>query len=319
MKKKIAWGASKLLKLCLANNKEANFFYCIDDFTKDREVCNLPIMKSSAITKEKKDSFQIIVFAVSNKSLKEISIKLNSLGLIYGKDYIYYSDYFYENFLKKAESILNFKFNSRIYRYALSFTLNSKMPIHTTILGTWLFLEILNSLNNIKGQIAEVGAYQGGNSLCALNFMTKLSPKTFYILDSFEGFPELNSNDPSSFKKGDYNIETAFEEILDTFSIFPEAKVIKGFVPNSFSKIPANEKFSLVFYDCDLYQPALDTFNFFWDRILPGGYLLIHDYEAEEGGFTGVKKATKEFFADKNVKLFSFFENTMGIVKKNKI
>ena len=316
MKKKIAWGTSKLLKMYLVENGDDKFSYCIDDFSNASDIYGLPVKKSDSLSQEKKGSFQIVIFAVSNKSLQEITLKLNGMGLSYKKDFIYYSDFFYDDFVRKAENYLNFKLTPKIYRFALSFSLNSQTLIHTTILGTWLFLELLNYLNDIKGQIAEVGAFQGGNALCSLNFMTKLNSKQFYIFDSFVGFPELSKNDPLNFKKGDYDIKTTFNEIVSTFSVFPEARVIKGFVPETFSKIPKKEKFSLVFYDCDLYQPALDTFEFFWQRIVKGGYLIIHDYETEVGGFAGVKKATNQFFADKKVKLSSFFENTMAVIKK---
>lgn len=316
VKKKIAWGTSKLLKMYLDRTEDNPFSYCIDDFSRKDNIYGLPIKKSDSLLKEQKGSFLIVIFAVSNRSLQEICRQLNGLGLAYGDDFIFYSDFFYNDFLLKAKQCLGFEFNPGIYRFALSFTLNSKLLIHATILGTWLFLELMNRLNHTKGQIAEVGAFEGGNSLCALQFMTVLNLKKFYILDSFEGFSELSEYDPKTSQRGDYKIETTFEEIRDIFSRFPEAILLKGFVPETFSKVPNDEKFSLVFYDCDLYQPALDTFEFFWPRIISGGYLIIHDYETEDNGFTGVKKATDEFFKPKKIKPFSFFENTMGVIKK---
>lgn len=316
MKKKIAWGTSKLLEMYLSKTKINPFVYCIDNFFKGGKDYGMPIKRLESLLQEKRGTFQIVIFAVSNKSLQEISHDLNKLGLRYGKDFIFYSDFFYEDFVRKAEKNLGFKLNPKFYKFALSLTLNSRILIHTTILGTWLFLELLNRLNNVRGSIAELGVFQGGNVFCSLQFMAQLNSKKFYIVDSFAGFPEPSQNDPKHLKKGDHNIVTIFEEIEDTFSPFPEAVLIKGFIPEAFKNIPKKEKFSLVFYDCDLYRSALDTFEFFWDKIVPGGYLLIHDYETEAGGFTGVKKATDEFFGRKDVKLFSFFENTMAVIKK---
>lgn len=314
-KKKIAWGASKLLKMYLKRTGNNPFDYCIDNFSRDGSVCDMPVRKSDALSGEDPGSYTIVIFAVSSKALQDISHILSSIGLRYGSDYLLYSDFFYTGFLRKAQRVLGFKLDARIYAYARSFTLNSKTPIHTTVLGTWLFLEILRRVNDTKGQIAEVGAFHGGNALCALNFMTGLLPKRFYIFDSFEGFPELTKHDPERFGAGDYAVEVSLNEIENAFAFFSEAKVIKGFVPATFDQIPEKEKFSLVFYDCDLYQPAIDTFEFFWNKIVPGGYLLVHDYEVLEGGFTGVKKATDEFFKGK-AGFCSFFENTMAVIKK---
>ena len=74
------------------------------------------------------------------------------MGLSYKKDFIYYSDFFYDDFKEQAEKNLGFSLNPKFYQFVLSFTLNSKTLIHTTILGTWLFLEVLNNLNKVKGQ-----------------------------------------------------------------------------------------------------------------------------------------------------------------------
>jgi len=316
MKKKIAWGNSKLLKMYLTQNRNNPFDYCIDDFCKESDIYGMPIRRSECLSKERPGLFLLVIFAASNRSLWEISLKLNKLGLSYRKNYIFYSDFFYKNFLKKAEKSLRIKFNPDIYKFVLSYSLNSRVLIHTTILGSWLFLEVLNKVNKLSGQIAEVGAFQGGNVLCSLNYMTNFNSKKFYIFDSFEGFPDTSKNDPKRCQKGDYKIETTYQEIVDAFSIFPQAIIVKGFIPRTFKQVPKNEKFSLVFYDCDLYQPALDTFNYFWDKLVPNGYLLIHDYETEEGGFGGVKKATDEYFRPKKVKIISFWENTMAVIKK---
>lgn len=316
MKKRIAWGASKLLEMYLNETKSHSFSYCIDSFSDKENILGLPIKKIESLSNEEKGGFEIVIFGVSNSSLQEISEKLNDLNLAYKDDFIYYSDLFYDDFVEKVKKRLGFSLDPILYRYALAYTLNSKTLMQTTILGTWLFLEILKRVNDIEGEIAEVGSFQGGNALCSLQFMTNLKQKDYYIFDSFEGFPDVSEHDPETCSKGDLKIETTLQEVLDTFSKFPNAKVIKGFVPKTFSMIPEEEKFSLVFYDCDLYQPALDTFSCFWDKIVPGGYLIIHDYEVEEKGYNGVKKATKEFFTPKNMEIVAFFENTMAIIKK---
>ena len=92
--------------------------------------------------------------------------------------------------------------------------------------------------------------------------------------------------------------------------------IIPGFVPHTFSQIPHDQRFSVVFYDCDLYQPALDTYAFFWDRIEEGGMLIIHDNIATENGWAGVRKATEEFFNPKGIRFFDLWETTMSVILK---
>ena len=73
----------------------------------------------------------------------------------------------------------------------------------------------------------------------------------------------------------------------------------------------------MVFYDCDLYQPALDTYSFFWERIEKDGMLIIHDNIATSNGWKGVRKATEEYFGTKNIKFYDFWETTMSVVFKS--
>jgi O-methyltransferase len=71
-----------------------------------------------------------------------------------------------------------------------------------------------------------------------------------------------------------------------------------------------------VFFDCDLYQPACDTLDFFWSKLSKGGLFLLHDYFYEPGGFSGVKKAVDEFSKLKNIESFPIWETTMVVLRK---
>src|SRR3989304_3634921 len=102
--KKIVWGASKLLEMYLYKTKINPFAYCIDNFFKGSKNYGMPIKKSKSLFQEEKGTFQVIIFAASSKSLQEISHDLSKMGLHYGEDFIFYSDFFYSGFLKKAET-----------------------------------------------------------------------------------------------------------------------------------------------------------------------------------------------------------------------
>lgn len=317
-RKMIAWGASKLLHLHLEHTAERFFSYCVDSYAKRAEVNGLRIVQADALAQEAKGAYHVVIFAVSNKALREISLFLSQMGLEYGTDFSYYSDFFRPKFDKKLAGVLDHQPEEGLYRFALAQTLNSVKPVHTTILGTQLFLECLKATENVDGDIAEVGAFEGGNSFIALNYLALRGgrARTYHIFDSFEGFPELSAFDPANCKQGDYCTQASLQSVLNDFRLLPGARIVPGFVPQTFDSLPKNAAFSLVFYDCDLYQPALDTFAYFWDRLDPGGILLVHDYCAEAGGFEGVHKATHEFFDPRGVPVHGFFETTMALVRK---
>ncbi|PIT86859.1 MAG: hypothetical protein COU33_00835 [Candidatus Magasanikbacteria bacterium CG10_big_fil_rev_8_21_14_0_10_43_6] len=320
-KKVIAWGTSKLLELYLKHAENPQIAYVLDsNHEKQGAMFNgLETFLPGKLLEESPDEVVVVIFAVSNHAVQSILAALNTYGYALHKNVLLYSDVFYESFSKKMKKKFDIDLHVDTYHFVKSFYLSTKFPIHTTILGSFLLLEIVSKIlaKGEEGQsIAEVGAFNCGNALLISQYLTQHRSVPFYIFDSFEGFPELTKYDPQNRGAGDYNIESTYEYIIDNFSFFSKAKIIKGFVPETFSEIDQGEMFSVVFYDCDLYKPALDTFAFFWDRIVPGGYLVIHDYIVEDGGFTGVEKATSEFFSDKNIVVETFWENTMAVIKK---
>lgn len=297
----VAWGASKLLQLYVKNVPDHPIAYIVDSHYAGPEYHGIPVKRPDALKDE-----VVAIFAVSTSAIKEI------LGLLHKKrraidSIMLYSDLFYPHFKNDFLRIFGRETDLALYQLAKSYSLNSVLPVHTTLLGNVLFLESLRG----EGAIAEVGVFNGGNALLASQYIVK-NPRPFYLFDTFEGFPVLTQDDPSHQKKGDYKIETSYEQIVDNFSPFPFVHVTKGAVPATLSGLP-EEEYSLVFYDCDLYEPAKATFEYFWPRMKRGGIFLIGDYIVEEGGFVGVKKASDEFFGKE---LPAFWQNTMAVAIK---
>lgn len=314
--KKIAWGTSKLLWLYLQQTQDRNWHYVIDNLSGKLDFEGLQIRRSSQLEHESLNDSEIYIFAVSNNSICEILAKLAGYGLVLGKNVHLYSELFAPSFASLVQSQLGWSIDPMVLDFVTSATINSRKPVHTTLCGSWLFLEAVRNLQNMSGDVAEVGCYEGGNALMCLQSPLWHHNKNYFLFDSFEGFPAPSPEDPSTAKSGDYATGKFFGEIVAPFIPFKEVKIVKGFVPTTFSHVPEDRKFSLVFYDCDLYQPALDTFSFFWNRMEPGGLILIHDYFAEPGGFHGVRRATNEYFSPLGVEILPFWQNTMAVVRK---
>ena len=320
-KKLVAWGAtSKLFEFCVTRLEEYSFAYLVDSNTtlQGTKLHGLEVRSPETLDTESAEDSAVVLFAVSNLALQEMLASLRVKGFLLGKNVFLYSDLFAQEYAATFTAVLGRAPDERLLRLAQSFCLHVNLPVHTTMLGNALFLELLSCVARSapSAAIAEVGAFNGGNALLASQYLLHGEQPPFYVIDSFEGFPELSKHDPAAKKAGDYAIEKSYESIVDQFAVFPNVRVLKGFVPDVFHRLKASDRFSLVFYDCDLYQPALDTFEYFWDRLIPGGYMLVHDYVAETNGFHGVRKATDEFFAKKGVQVHEFWENTMGLIIK---
>lgn len=70
-----------------------------------------------------------------------------------------------------------------------------------------------------------------------------------------------------------------------------------GFFPETAAGLE-DEQFSLVMLDCDLYQSALAGLDFFYPRLVTGGYFFPHDYNSSESEHA-IMRAVSEFLEDK--------------------
>lgn len=146
----------------------------------------------------------------------------------------------------------------------------------------------------VIGDIAELGAYKG-ETASVLAIMARRMGTTAWILDTFEGFnpKDLTGIDaPHAQEFEDTSLEAVRALVGEENTRF-----IKGYFPDSAAQMPDDLRFALVHIDCDLYAPISAALRYFYPRLLPGGYLIIHDYACL--AWDGAEAAVDEFFADK--------------------
>jgi len=149
----------------------------------------------------------------------------------------------------------------------------------------------LNDIKNksIEGNLAEVGVYQGNTS--KINHF--LAPeRKLYLFDTFEGFPS-KFLDQEDYRFKDTTVKILKKKIGDLHNII----IKKGIFPET-AKGLENEKFSFVMIDLDIFAPTVAALDFFYPRVVTGGYIFIHDYNNPLESKGDVYKATKEFSAN---------------------
>lgn len=171
-------------------------------------------------------------------------------------------------------------------------------------------LELVSSIvnnRNIQGDVAEAGVWTG-DFAAAINLV--FPDRRLYLYDTFSGFCEedIEIEINNGFTSEDYfepgkgyaevfrsETEEKFIEIVMKKMKYPNNVVIrKGNFPDT-ADGEDNTTFALVSLDMDVYRPMRDGLDFFWERLSPGGYIFIHDYNYT--GHFGVRKAVEEFEA----------------------
>lgn len=76
-------------------------------------------------------------------------------------------------------------------------------------------------------------------------------------------------------------------------------EIRKGYFPETAEGVM--DDFAFVNLDMDLYLPMLAGLRFFWDKMVKGGCILLHDYF--HPSLPGVKKAVFDFESERNIYL----------------
>lgn len=158
---------------------------------------------------------------------------------------------------------------------------------------------IADELNgkNVGGNIAELGVYKGEFA----KHINKLFPnRKLYLFDTFEGFSiedikfdKLNnySNQINSFK------DTSIDLVLEKMPVPKNIEIKKGYFPDSLEGL--EDSFAFVSIDTDLYKPIYSGLEYFYPRLVKGGYIMIHDYNNDI--YSGVKEAVNKFAIENEI------------------
>ncbi len=156
----------------------------------------------------------------------------------------------------------------------------------------------------IEGDIAEVGVYKGGS---AKVISEAKGERTLHLFDTFEGLPDVRDVD-TFYCKGQYN--ASLDDVKNYLKKYRNVRFYKGMFPESADSVK-NKSFSFVNLDVDIYESTLNSLKFFYPRMSVGGMIISHDY----ANAAGVKKAFKEFFADRVEEIIELLGSQCLVVK----
>ena len=90
-----------------------------------------------------------------------------------------------------------------------------------------------------------------------------------------------------------YNFSDTSPEAVLSRMPHPERCVVRpGFFPSTAQGLE-EERFLFVNLDADLYEPIRAGLEWFFPRMVSGGFILVHDYYSP--AFTGARQAVQEF------------------------
>lgn len=148
---------------------------------------------------------------------------------------------------------------------------------------------------DLRGDLAELGVYKG-NTASLLATIARARGATAYLLDTFSGFDKKDIKGVDAGAREQAFSDTSLGAVRALVGE-ESVKYIQGYFPETADQLPANGIYALVHIDCDLFAPIVSALEYFYPRMTPGGFLIVHDYSSLH--WNGAEKAVDEFFSDK--------------------
>ena len=148
----------------------------------------------------------------------------------------------------------------------------------------------------VAGAIVECGVFKGGAA--ALLAHETGGRREIFLFDSFEGLPPPGAAD-GNIARAQFHEGWCASTVDDVRAIFGRLGVlndrvhlVKGWFHETFpvTKVPP---IALLHIDADWYESVRLALDAFFDRVVPGGFIVFDDY----GRWEGCTRAVDEFMA----------------------
>ena len=194
--------------------------------------------------------------------------------------------------------------------------MTSEYYISKILQEIFLVYKLQSTYNDLY--FVELGCNCGTTSIFIQTLLQKLGVfNRFHVYDSFQGLPDKivdKDGESQLYFKG--SCSTCKEEFIGVFS--RNNTTLPIIHEGWFIKIPDVEypnNIALAFLDGDFYSSIYDSLTKVYHKIIPGGKLLIHDYNSEF--LPGVTKACEDFFGKERLtKMLVDEKNKLAIITK---
>ena len=153
--------------------------------------------------------------------------------------------------------------------------------------------------DNVPGDVAETGAWRGGAAIFMKGCLTAwgMQDRTVWVADSFEGLPIPSLPEDAGYDFSATKVPilaVGLEEVQENFRRYDllddKVKFLKGWFRDTLHVAPIRE-LALLRLDGDLYESTMDSLKALYDKVSPGGFIIVDDFN----DFEPCRRAVLEF------------------------
>jgi O-methyltransferase len=159
----------------------------------------------------------------------------------------------------------------------------------------------------IEGDFLEAGVWRGGACILLRGVLAAYQEanRKVWVADSFEGLPPHDPRyEEDLHSLMDLNkypqLAVSLSEVKDNFGSYDllddQVVFVKGLFKDTLPTLPPF-KIAVLRLDGDMYSSTMDTFEALYDRVSPGGFVIVDDY----GAIDDARRATIDFRLSRDI------------------
>lgn len=149
---------------------------------------------------------------------------------------------------------------------------------------------------HLDGDFVECGAYTGVGVKTVIDYLGGPAfPKTFWCYDLFEHDGSMPNHAMPEHGEGLY------ARVCEKFMPYPQVQVMRGKIPEVFAS-GCPERIAYLHIDLNQAPAEIAALEHLFDRMVPGGILILDDYEWA-GAYRGQKIAEDAWFDERQYRV----------------
>ena len=158
----------------------------------------------------------------------------------------------------------------------------------------------------IPGDLIETGVWRGGACILMRGLLAAhgVTMRKVVVADSFQGLPQPNDDSYPADVGAKFHtyseLAISLENVKENFAKYglldDQVEFLQGWFKDTLPTL-RNRTFALMRLDGDMYESTLDGLNNLYDRLSPGGVIIIDDY----GALASCRQAVNEFRSERGI------------------
>ena len=171
--------------------------------------------------------------------------------------------------------------------------------------NVWACLDAIER-DKVQGDLMECGVWRGGTAIFMCGYLRahNITGRTVWAADSFQGCPKprLQQDMDDDLSAGVCPIlAVPLDRVRDLFARYglldERVRFLQGWFAGTLPGAPV-EHLALLRIDADLYESTRDALTAMYDRVSPGGFVIVDDY----GCIPACREAVDEFRRERGIR-----------------